>query len=80
MPKGRLVFDGDNLYTEKEARIYKLKQEISSKIDAIPEVIDNLSSTSTTDALSANMGRELQDQINALSGNFHFLSTWDCTT
>ena len=80
MPKWRLVFDGDNIYTEKEARVYKLKQDISSKIDAIPWVIDSLDSTSTTDALSANMGRELQDQISALSGNFHFLSTWDCTT
>jgi hypothetical protein len=33
MPKGRLVFDGDNIYTEKDARIYKLKNDISSKID-----------------------------------------------
>lgn len=80
MPKGRLVFDGDNIYTEKDARIYKLKSSVSSKIDAIPWVVDSLDSTSATDALSANMGRQLQDQINSLSWTWKFLSTWDCTT
>lgn len=80
MPKGRLVFDGDNIYTEKDARIYKLKTSVSSKIDAIPWVVDSLDSTSATDALSANMGRTLQDQINSLSWTWKFLSTWDCTT
>ena len=80
MPKGRLVFDGDNIYTEKDARIYKLKTSVSSKIDAIPWVVDSLDSISATDALSANMGRQLQDQINSLSWTWKFLSTWDCTT
>lgn len=80
MPKWRLVFDGDNVYTEKDARIYKLKNDISSKIDWIPWVVDSLDSTSSTDALSANMGRTLQDQINWLSWTWKFLSTWDCTT
>lgn len=80
MPKGRLVFDGDNLYTEKDARIYKLKTSVSSKIDAIPWVVDSLDSDSPTDALSANMGRALQDQINSLSWTWKFLSSWDCTT
>ena len=80
MPKARLVFDGDNIYTEKDARIYKLKNDISSKIDWIPWVVNSLDSISTTDALSANMGRQLQDQINSLSWTWKFLSTWDCTT
>lgn len=80
MPKARLVFDGDNIYTEKDARIYKLKSDISTKIDGIPGVVDSLDSTSATDALSANMGRTLQDQINSLSWTGKFLSTWDCTT
>lgn len=31
-------------------------------------VIDNLTSTSTTDALSANMGKELNDKINKIGG------------
>lgn len=80
MPKGRLVFDGDNIYTEKDARIYKLKNDISSKIDWIPWVVDSLDSTSSTDALSANMGRQLQDQINSLSWTWKFLSTWNAVT
>ena len=80
MPKARLVFDGDNIYTEKDARIYKLKSDISTKIDGIPWVVDSLDSTSATDALSANMGRTLQDQINSMSWIGKFLSTWDCTT
>lgn len=80
MPKGRLVFDGDNIYTEKDARIYKLKTSVSSKIDAIPWVVDSLDSTSSTDALSANMGRTLQDQINSMSWIGKFLSAWDCAT
>lgn len=80
MPKARLVFDGDNVYIGKDARIYWLKDDIASKIDEIPWVINSLDSTSTTDALSANMGRTLQDQINWLSWTWKFLSTWDCTT
>ena len=54
--------------------------EIGDKIANIPGVVNNLSSTSETDALSAAMWKELQDQINAMSWNFHFLSSWDCTT
>lgn len=54
--------------------------EIGDKIDNIPGVVNNLSSTSETDALSAAMWKELQDQINAMSWNYHFLSSWDCTT
>ena len=80
MPKARLVFDGDNVYIGKDARIYWLKDDIASKIDWIPWVVDSLDSTSATDALSANMGRTLQDQINWLSWTWKFLSTWDCTT
>jgi len=33
MPKARLVFDGDNVYIGKDARIYKIKDDIASKID-----------------------------------------------
>lgn len=80
MPKARLVFDGDWVYTEKEARIHKLTQETETKIDNIPGVVDDVHSTSTTDALSANMGKYLQDQIDNMSWTTTFLSTWDCTT
>ena len=36
MATGRLVYDGDNRYTEKEARVHKLKEEVEQKIDNIP--------------------------------------------
>lgn len=44
------------------------------------EVINNLTSTSTTSALSANMGRELQEEIEVLQGRGRFLSLWNCAT
>jgi len=36
MALGRLIFDGDNQYTEKDVRIHKLTDEMEAKIDAIP--------------------------------------------
>jgi len=78
MPKGRLIFDGDNVYTEKQKRIHKLTPEVEVKIDNIPGVVDDATSISSTDALSARMGKVLQDQINELKSMWRFLSTWDC--
>ena len=78
MPRGRLIFDGDNVYTEKQKRIHKLTPEVEVKIDNIPEVVDDATSISSTDALSARMGKVLQDQINELKSMWRFLSTWDC--
>lgn len=43
-------------------------------------VINTTSSTSTTDALSANMGKELQDEIDNLKARGRFLSLWNATT
>ncbi len=43
-------------------------------------VEDTLSSTSTTNPLSANQGKVLQDEIEALSGRGRFLSVWNCAT
>ena len=80
MPKGRLVFTGDDVYTEKVARTHKLTTEVETKIDNIPWVVDDANSTSTTDALSARMGRALQDQINELKWVWTYMSGWDCTT
>lgn len=80
MPKARLIYDGDGDYIEKDRRILQLKQEIQDKVDAIPWVVDDLTGTSSTDALSANMGRVLQEQINELSALWHFLSGWNAST
>lgn len=46
----------------------------------IPDVIDNVLSTSTTDALSANQGKVLQDEITHLQGIGRFLALWNATT
>lgn len=78
MPRGRLIFDGDNVYTEKQKRIHKLTPAVEVKIDNIPGVVDDATSISSTDALSARMGKVLQDQINELKSMWRFLSTWDC--
>jgi hypothetical protein len=66
MATGRLIFDGDKIYTEKKKRVHKLTPEVETKIDAIPGVVDDATSISSTDALSARMGKVLQDQINEL--------------
>ena len=80
MAKARLVFNGDNSYTRKVSREYKLTPEIEQAIDNIPGVVDDANSVSTTDALSAHMGKVLQDQITDLQWIWTFLSGWDCVT
>lgn len=80
MPLGKLTINGDNIYTQKVKRIQKLTQDTEAKIDGIPGVVNDATSTSTTDALSANMWKVLQDQINELKSMGRFLSTWDCVT
>lgn len=43
-------------------------------------VINNTTSDSTTDALSAAAGKSLQSQVDNLLGRGKYLSIWDCTT
>ena len=64
-------------YLNKKNRVFSLNQEMLDKINNIPDVIDNLTSTSSTDALSANMWRELSKQIQSLESWARWLSTWD---
>lgn len=59
----------------KEAR-WDAKADLSD----IPEVVDGVTSTSTTKALSANQGKALNDRINNLLARGRFLSFWDATT
>lgn len=44
------------------------------------DIINNVTSTTTSQPLSANMGKELQDQITNLQARGRFLSLWDCST
>lgn len=46
----------------------------------VPNVINNVTSTDTNNALSALQGKNLQDQIDDLKAMGRFLSLWDATT
>ena len=67
--------DATNTWTAiaTEAQVYNVEQKI-------PSVIDDLTSTSSTSALSANHGKVLDDKIAALFWLWKFLSLWDATT
>ena len=51
--------------------VAEISTELAKKADtsAIPAVVDNLTSTSTTSALSANQGRALNAKIPAVVNN-----------
>lgn len=59
---------------------YANNTRVNEVEDEIPDVIDNVTSTSETDALSAKQGKNLNDRINNISTRGRFLSLWDCTT
>lgn len=44
------------------------------------DVLNSVESTATNKALSANMGKELQDQIDNLKARGRFLALWNCAT
>jgi len=44
------------------------------------DIVDNTSSTAANKPLSANMGKELQDEINNLKSRGRFLSLWNCAS
>lgn len=46
----------------------------------IPAVVDTLTSTSSTDALSAKQGKLLKDEIDQLKARGRYLSNLDCAT
>ena len=44
------------------------------------DVVNNTSSTATNKPLSANIGKELQDQIDNLNARGRYLALWNCAT
>ena len=52
---------------------YIIKAKQSAGV--VATVVDNLSSTSSTDALSANQGKILNEAVTTIKGNFAYLST-----
>lgn len=69
----------DWVYLDKIDRTFTLTEKYKAKVDAIPGVVNDLNSTSTTDALSAAMWRTIKDKLDELSSIGSFLSVWDCT-
>lgn len=56
-----------------------LSQALASKLTT-SDILNVLDSTSTDKALSANMGKELNDRLNNVESRGRFLSVWDCAT
>ena len=54
--------------------------QLESVKNAIPSVIDNVTSSSTTSALSANQWAVLKGLIDDLNARGKFLSLWNCAT
>lgn len=71
---------GDGVYLQKNDRILTLTDKAKVKFDAIPKVVNNLETDDDTAALSASMGRIINDRLNELASVWNFLSVWDCKT
>ena len=56
------------------------ESQVESVKNAIPTVIDNVTSSSTTSALSANQWAVLKGLIDNLNARGKFLSLWNCAT
>lgn len=67
-------------YIKKVWREITASEYLKEKIDAIPEVVDNVHDRSTDKALSANQWRLLQDQIDELKTPWKFLGNWNSAT
>lgn len=67
-------------YIKKVWREITASEYLKEKIDAIPEVVDNVHDRSTDKALSANQWRLLQDQIDELKTPWKFLANWNSAT
>ena len=56
-----------------------LSQALAGKLTT-SDIYNVLDSTAIDKALSANMGKELNDRLNNVESRGRFLSVWDCTT
>ena len=56
-----------------------LSQALASKLTT-SDILNVLNSTAIDKALSANMGKELNDRLNNVESRGRFLSVWECTT
>lgn len=56
-----------------------LSQALATKL-TVSDIYNVLNSTAVDKALSANMGKELNDRLNNVESRGRFLSVWDCAT
>ena len=56
-----------------------LSQALATKLTTA-DILNVLNSTAVDKALSANMGKELNDRLNNVESRGRFLSVWDCAT
>lgn len=74
------IADGTHNAPTPEGRKEFFLEDMRRAMANVPEVVDNVESTSAEKALSANMGRELNEEITNLKAIGRFLSIWDATT
>ena len=71
---------GTSVVTNKVAVLGSMAGETASNYVLVSNVVNDVVSTDTNKPLSANMGKELQDQIDNLKARGRFLALWDCST
>lgn len=78
--KATQLYNGDWVYVEKASREITLTNEVKTKIDKIPSVVNGFWSDDPNAALSAAAGKLLKEQVDNVSSMWKYLSAWDCTT
>ena len=71
---------GTSVVTNKVAVLGSMAGETASDYVLVSNVVNDVVSTDTDKPLSANMGKELQDEIDNLKAIGRFLSNWNCVT
>ena len=71
---------GTSVVTNKVAQLGTMAGETASNYILVSNIVNDVVSTDTNKPLSANMGKELQDQIDNLKAIGRFLSIWNCST
>ena len=61
--------------TSADDNLNEIKARFNELVDELPEVIDNLQSQSSVDALSANQGRVIQNKIVELEEKVNSIQT-----
>ena len=71
---------GTSVVTNKIAVLGSMAGETASDYVLVSNIVNDVVSTDTDKPLSANMGKELQDQVDNLKARGRFLALWDCST